>query len=125
MSAGVFEISRYQASYGAGTAIHPIRIQPETLSAEVDGVANDAPTGATNNPISAHTSKSNNEYGLRPRFITLRAPDENPPTGYQPRGITRIPALTTAFYNAATKGKDCSYLNVTFKVVSQKAEDVK
>lgn len=125
MSAGAFEISRYQAGYGAGTAIHPIRVQPETLAAEIDGVANDAPTAAANSPISAHISKSKNEYGLRPRFVTLRAPATSPPAGYQPRGITRIPALTPAFYNVATRGKDCSYLGVTFTVVSQTVEDVK
>lgn len=124
MSAGAFEISRYQASYNGGTEIHPIKIQPETLLAEINGVANDAPTGALTNPISASVSKGKREYGLCARFVTLRAPATGQPTGYEPRGLTKIPALTTAFFDEANRGVTCTYLGASFTVVSSTQEGV-
>lgn len=125
MSAGPFVISRYAASYGGSTAIHPIRVQPETLSADIAGTTNDPPAGALNNPISASASKSKRSFGLGARSITLRGPVTSPPTGYLPGGLTKIPCLTTAFYNLAVKGTEVDYLGVTFTVVSQSPEDVK
>ena len=125
MSAGAFELTRYAASYGDGTNIHPIKVQPETLAADIGGTTNDPPAGVTNSPISAVVGKTKREFGLGPRMISLRAPATNPPAGYLPRGITRIPALTLAFYNAAVRGVTCSYLGADFTVVAQSVEDVK
>lgn len=124
MSAGAFQISKYQASYGGGAEIHPIRIQPETLSATIDGTANAAPTAVQTNPIQARVAGGKRQIGLLARYVTLQAPATGQPTGYQGGGVTRIPALTETFYNKATKGASCTYLGVTYTVVSRSRERV-
>lgn len=124
MSAGVFINATYRASYGAGTAIHPIRIQPETEAATIGSVDNARPVGAQTNPIQARVSGSKRSIGLIARSITIQAPATGQPTGYKPLGITRIPALTQAFYDAATKGETVTYLGVSYTVVSRSLERV-
>jgi len=123
MSAGAFVRSRYAASYET-TAIHPIRVQPETALASIGGTANAAPAGAISNPIQARVGGGRRQIGLQARSITLEAPTTGQPAGYAPGGITRIPALTEAFYNLAAKGVTCTYLGAAFQVVSRSAERV-
>jgi len=124
MSAGAFVNTLYRASYGDGTQVHPIRVQPETLLATIGGVANSAPTTAQTNPIQARVSGSRRSIGLIARAVSLQAPATGQPAGYKPLGITRIPALTQAFYDAAVKGAVCTYLNSSFTVVSRSLERV-
>ncbi len=128
MSAGVFTKTKYAASYGDGTAIHPIRVQPETVSCTIGGVANTAPTGAINNPISALVSRGRRSKGLIVRTVTLVAPATDQPANYKPLGLTTIPCLTTAFFNAAqaaTSATTVSYNGVNgYKVSYVSAEKV-
>ena len=121
MSNGAFVDTFYAADYAAST-VHPIRVQEETLTATVGSNANTAPTGPATNPISASISRTRREIGLRPRFITLKAPEDTGDTGYLPRGVTRIPALTTTFYNAATPNATVTYVGLSWTVVSREAE---
>lgn len=123
MSAGNFIRSRYAADYGDGSAIHPIRVQPETIAASIGSEDNDPPAGAINNPISAKISLGKRARGLSPRYITLEFPLTSPPTGYKAGGITRIPALTFPFWEAAVNGATCTYLGVACTVVSRSAEE--
>lgn len=125
MSAGVFTNTKYAADYGDGDQIHPIRVQPETLSATVDGTDNEAPAGAITNPISAISSLSNRRLGLKPRKITIQFPATGQPTGYKPSAYTSIPALNREFFDAAQKGDDITYLGVTCKVVAKSQEEAK
>ena len=116
MSAGEFTKSRYAASYGAGTAIHPIRVQPETISLTINSVPNDPPAGAITNPISALVSRGKRAKGLIARTVTLRAPFTGQPTDYVPGGLTTIPCLNVDIYNAAVAADDdtdVSYLGNT------------
>lgn len=124
MSAGAYTIAKYQASYGAGGEIHPIRVQPETIAAAIGSVTNAEPAGAQTNPIQARVSGGRRQIGLQARFVVLRAPSGSEPDGYLPNGLTRIPALTETFYNAATKGVDVTYLGTTYTVVSRGRERV-
>lgn len=120
MSAGAFIRTRYAADYGAGTAIHPIRIQPETEDLIVATNQNTAPSGAITNPISAVVSRGKRARGLRPRLIALRTPTTSPPSGYIPGGIIIVPALNKAIFAAAetaTQDTEVTYLGLaTFKV---------
>jgi len=125
MSAGAFVLSKYAADYGAGDNIHPIRVQPETLTAVGNSETNDEPGGAINNPISAITSRGRRSKGLIPRQITIRFPDTGQPTGYKPLGITRIPALTLPFYEAQLPGGTITYLGVSCTVISKSPELVR
>lgn len=123
MSAGSFVRSKYEASYaGALNPIHPIRIQPETLLANTGGEVNDPPVDDISNPISAKMSLGKRAVGLAPRYITIQFPS-SPPVGYKPLGITKIPALTETFYNAATKGAICEYLGVNCEIISKSPEE--
>ena len=123
MSAGQFVRSLYEATYQA--LIHPIRVQPETLLAEINSVLNAAPTGTATSPISACVSKGNNALGLGPRCVTLETPETGAPAGYQPGGIIKIPALNQSFWDEAVPGAPCTYLGVTFTVVSRQPESVR
>jgi hypothetical protein len=123
MSAGVFTLTRYESSYSA-TQIHPIRCQPETLTASIGGTANTPPAGASTNPISAKISLTNREIGLRPRYVVLKSPATDPPDGYAPLSNTRIPALTEVWFALAVKGAEVSYLGATFTVVNPEPEQV-
>lgn len=126
MSSGAFSKSKYAASYGDGTNIHPIRVQPETITCSVNSVANTAPTGAVTSPISALVSRGRRARGLIVRTVTLRADATTPPTGYKPGGLTTIPCLTTAFFNACAAATDTttvSYLGSTNWKVSYVSDE--
>lgn len=129
MSNGQFTRSRYIADYGAGTAIHPIRVQPETIELVVATNPNDPPTGAITNPISAVVSRGKRARGLRPRLIALQTPVTSPPTGMLPGGITLVPALNKAIYAAAEAADDdteVTYLgNSNFKVAYVLTEEAR
>lgn len=122
MSAGVFVRSKYAANYGAGSAVHPIRCQPETLLAITNAITNTEPAGAQNNPISAKISNSKRSLGLSPRYITIQFPLTGQPAGYKAGGITRIPCLTLAFFNAAAVGGTVTYQGVACICVSKSPE---
>lgn len=122
MSAGRFTRTKYQATYGGGTNIHPIRCQPETLDATGNGETNNPPAGALTNPISAQISRGKRAKGLTPRYVTIQFPEDDPPEGYKPLGITRIPCLTEPFFEAQVTGGIIQYLGVNCEVVSTTVE---
>lgn len=122
MSAGAFVRSKY-ACTDTGL-IHPIRVQPETITASIGGVANTAPTGAVSNNISARVSGGKRTLGLTARRVNLQAPATGQPATYLASGLTSIPALSEAFYNAAVKGATCTYNTVAYTVVSRTPEVV-
>lgn len=124
MSAGAFVLSKYEADYSATTQVHPIRVQPETISASTTTVSNDAPIDDVTNPISAIVSKSNRGLGLKPRTIRIQFPMTGQPANYQPGGVTTIPALTKAFYASAVKGATITYMTVQCTVVGRSPERV-
>ena len=123
MSAGEFTTSKYQATYDAA-AVHPIRVQPETIAAAIGATTNAPPPEAVTNPISARVTLTRRELGLRARYVTLQASTTvaDVPDGYKPGGITRIPSLDDAFYAAAIKGATCTYLTKPFTVINREPE---
>lgn len=124
MSAGEFLKSKYQASYGAGTQIHPIRVQPETIVADFADGTNEPPTGAVNNPISAIISRGAKAKGLRPRFVTIKLQaSATPPEGYKALAITRIPILTSGVFNDIEEGQVVNYLGAAWNVIGKTNED--
>lgn len=122
MSAGNFVQVSYAASYGAGTATHPCRLQPETLLADIGGVANAPAAGAPSNPISVQVSKSRKGEGLHPRFLYLSLTGAAP-TGYSDTSKAKLVALTQTWYLlGATRGTVINYLGTTWKVTGFDAE---
>lgn len=123
MSAGNFVRTRYAADYGAGDAIHPIRVQPETLQMSIGSEDNDPPAGGITNPISAVVSRGRRARGLTPRLITIQLTSTaTPPAGYAAGSITRVPALNAAIFGAAFVGASVTYLNTGWEVVSTSPE---
>ncbi len=119
MSAGAFSDTFYGASYGNFT--HPIRVQPETLAAEINAIGNDPPAGPADNPISASVSRSTRSLGLHARLVFAKLAG-TPPTGYAAGARVRIPALTAAFFDEATKNATMTYLGTTWTVTGRRSE---
>lgn len=125
MSAGSFVNATYEADYGAGTAIHPIRVQPETIDATAGSTGNGS-GGAATNPISAQVSAGKRRLGLHARTVRLKlAPETTPPANYSLNSVTVIPCLNKAFATAvATKGTGVTYLETAWVSAGFSAERV-
>lgn len=106
MSAGTYLNVGYEATNGT---VFPIRVQPETTSFELDGVAN----GAGGTPTlaglpSAQVSKGHRSHGVNTRLIRFRFLSVTPP-GYTPNSVLSLPVLTQGAYNAYDKNQTGSY----------------
>lgn len=123
MSAGVFESTFYELDTGNGGAIARARVQPETLEATIDAVANDAPAGPATLPVSASASNGIREYGIRMRQVTLRWTGD-PPDGYSGDDVI-IPVMQEATYAAWTLGATGVYLLEAVEVVGRSPERVR
>lgn len=124
MSAGAFTNSKYSASYGDGSNIHPIRVQPETIEATGNAEDNDPPAGDISNPISVLSSKSRRSPGIHPRYVRIRLTGAAP-TGYSENSVLRLVCLNQAFYEAiAAKGTAVTYLGTTWEVIGFSPEFV-
>jgi len=123
MSAGAFVYSSYEANYGAGTSIHPIKVQPETIAAAI-GATDNAAGGTVNNPISASVSGSRRGMGLFARLVRARITG-TPPDGYSANSTITIPALNVAFFTAAVKGAELDYLGTTWEITGTTVEEAK
>lgn len=120
MSAGAFEISRYEMESGQ---IVPIRIQPETRMLTDGTNVNEPPTGAITLSLFARARKGNREYGIGARNITI-AWDGSPPTGYADDNLP-IPVLTPAAFAAYDIGDSVTYLSTAATVVGKKSEQLR
>lgn len=123
MSAGVFDISLY-ASNTLGT-VHRIRIQPETLGAQLGATANAAPAGPAVLP-SAQVSKSKRAIGINTRTITIKFADGDEPMGYKAESPITIPWLqnNAAFTGAVPGITAVTYLGAPAILVGTSAEKV-
>jgi len=119
MSAGLFTNSKYNSS--ETLFIHPIRVQPETITATIATIPNSPPSGDISNPVSAQVSASTRALGLHARKIFAKLAG-TPPTGYAAGSKISIPALTESFYTAATNGATMNYLGTTWTVTGRRAE---
>lgn len=125
MSAGRFELSKYQARYGAGTAIHPIQVQPETLLLTIASAANDEPAGEITSPISARVSGGRREVGLNAELVRFTFDEGEEPAGYKADGVLTLPLLSTAIRVVAIRGATGTYLGAPITVVGRSAETVR
>lgn len=119
MSAGGFVSARYAANNGD---VHPIRVQPETLSLNI-GAANSSATGEITNRIRAKISKGNREIGIRPRGVVVRF-TATVPDGYKADQTYRVPILTRSVFDGIEEDDTGTYLGSAVRVVSKYEEDV-
>lgn len=122
MSAGAFEISKYERDNGD---IHPVQVQPETLQATVGGTANSAPAGAIDNDISAKVGKGKREIGLGTRTVSFTWNSGGAPTGYLEGGSITIPILQQSVWAGVNRGDAVSYLTGSGTVTGKTAESVR
>lgn len=118
MSAGAFTRTFYEDDDGD---IHPIRVQPETLSATFASTANAAPAGPTDSDISAQITGSRRGLGLFARYVTVRF-TATPPTGYLANQSYKIAVPTLSVFNGISVNGVAEYLGVAAQVISKTSE---
>lgn len=122
MSSGEFTRTFYGLDTGNGGGIVRARVQPETLAATIDSVANAGATGPASVPITARANGGNSEFGVNMRTVTL-AFTGTVPDGYAGDNV-RIPVLQEATYAAWTIGSTGTYLGQAVEVVGRSPERV-
>jgi len=123
MSAGQFTNNFYETSSENGGFILRCRVQPETLAAEIGGLANAGPLGPATAPGSATSSQGRRSAGVNMRYVTLGWTG-TPPTGYSGDPV-RLPVLDPATFTAWTLGATGTYLGAAVEVLSRVGETVK
>lgn len=123
MSAGEFQRAVYETNEGN---FANVRVQPETLAAEVGSATNAEATGDVNQEASAIVGGSKRSIGINCRTVTLEWTSE-PPADYSGDPVT-IPALTPAFYNACNPNDNTAtgtYLGAAVRAVGRSPERVR
>ena len=122
MSAGQFITLGY-ASDRLGT-IHPIRIQPETATAVINGTVNAGAVGDRIGP-SAQVSRSKRAIGINARTVTIQFAEGAAPAGYKEGSSITIPVLqNSAAFLSAKRGDPVTYLSSSATIVGVSAETV-
>ena len=107
MSQGSFQIVNYGSNKLA--TVHPIRIQPETLTLTIGGITNSAPVGSSVLP-SAQVSQGKRKKGLNARTVTFKFTAGSQPAGYKPESPITLPWLqNNATFNGTFAGQTGSY----------------
>jgi len=123
MSSGPFTNRFYETSSENGGFILGCRVQPETLAAEIDSVANVGATGPATAPGSATSSQGRRTAGVNMRYVRLGW-TATPPTGYSGDPVN-VAVLTPATFTAWTKGATGTYLGAAVEVLQRSGETVK
>lgn len=107
--------TKYEADDGT---IHPITMTPDFAAA-----AGTSPAGAVNSDIKVKISKGNQEYGIRPRGVTLSRVAGTAPDTFTK--TTFLPVLTPTAYDSAAFATNASVTvgGVAWTVVSKRPED--
>lgn len=120
MSAGPFQI----VNYGSNklSTVHPIRIQPETLTLTIGATSNSAPIGSAVLP-SAQVSQGKRKKGLNARTVTFKFAPGAAPIGYKPESPITLPWLqNNAAFNETFAGQTGSYQTNDIVIVGTSSE---
>jgi len=100
-----------------------IRVQPETLELDIDGL-NTPPVGAVSiGDLSAKVSGSKRSKGVNARTVTVQFTGV-PPAGYAVNGIISLPVLTAAKFIEINKRQAGTYLGAAIRVAGKSAKTV-
>lgn len=107
--------TKYEADNGD---IHGILLSPDKAA-----VAGTAPTGDTSSPVKVKVSKSNREFGIRPRGVRLSRIIGTAPDTFKKYAF--LPVLTPADYatSAFAIGAEITIGGVVWVVASKEGED--
>jgi hypothetical protein len=106
-------------NYGSNklSTVHPIRIQPETLTLTIGGTSNSAPVGTAVLP-SAQVSQGKRKKGINARTVTFKFAAGSEPAGYKPESPMSLPWLqNNAAFNGTFAGQTGSYQGADIVVV--------
>lgn len=120
MSSGAFAYDRYELDSGD---VARIRVQPETLAANI-GSVNSGATAAITIPGTVRTSNGNRAFGIKPRTVTLKW-SAAAPAGYLAGSTVTIPILQAANWTAINNGDTGTYLGASVEVVGKSPERVR
>lgn len=123
MSAGEFTTTGYTLDTGNGGGIATIKVQPETLLASINSVANGGTATTPTLPVRARARGGNNEYGIKARTVTLRFTG-TPPEGYSGDDVS-IPVMDESTYASWSLGQTGTYLETAVEVVGRSPERVR
>lgn len=108
MSSGVFENVNYELNNGT---ILTCRVQPETKSLTLGGVANDPPAGTPVNGYgSVRISGGNRQIGIKARSVTIKFTATK--AGYKEGSSIRLPVFDPAVWAQYAKGQTGTYQTV-------------
>lgn len=109
------QTTKYESSEGS---IHQIRMESARIA-----VAGAPPSGAVNSPIKVKISKSNREFGIRPRGVQLRRPVNPGATDKIFRSF--LPVLTETAFNSNTFALDAQVTigGTAWKIIGKVQED--
>lgn len=120
MSAGEFVTALYETSSDNGGDVHPMRVQPETLTLTIGGTPNAASPGPSTSALFARARKSKRAYGVGARLVRLRFTGTLP-TGYSGDEVT-VPVMQPSVFSGYTPLSTGTYLGADVEVVSRIAE---
>ena len=120
MSAGKFEIGKYEQSTGGN--VWPCRAQIETKALTLGGTANAYPTAAATSGLPrVRLRKGKKEFGLSIRTVTVKLTEDG--TGateeYAEGTLHTIPVFTKAAHDGYTIGAVGTYLGIACEAVGK------
>lgn len=110
----VLTLTKYEAN---GGTIHKIRLTSKTVA-----IAGDAPTGAVDSPIPAKVSKSDGEYGVRPRGIRITRVVGTGDTAF--RKYAFVPVLTSETWDGLSENASVTYAGAAWTIATKVQEDL-
>lgn len=114
MSAGSFQIARYETDDGA---VRPIRVQPETIIAGTNPEA----VGNLNGTL-VRVSGSKRRIGLKARSMTLKQNIGAAVGGFQPTRTITLPVFSPTAFAALSIGTDVTYNGSAWDVAGKSSE---
>lgn len=95
MSFGPFVDTRYET---AGGSVHAIRVQPETISLEIDGISNGPPAGNIDSERGVSASGRRSTLFITARRVGLRVTGGGGP--YEEGTVHYVPVLEPATFQS-------------------------
>lgn len=124
MSTGAFVESVYESGKPAPN-LHPIRVQPETLTLTIDGTANSAGGAEATSELRAFSSSRNRRGAVNARKVGLEI-TAGGDAGYEVGSTIYVPVMTAATLSAYLfpAGKTGTYNGASVRVIGSSPERI-
>lgn len=122
MSAGAFEVGRYQLT-ADDTRIVAIKTQPETKALTINSVANAYPSGSVNSSPSCQVGKGKRAIGINSRTVSFKF-TSGAPSGYKAESTLTLPWFTATTFGAIARGQTGTYLGGNITVLGKSPETI-